>query len=388
MTDIGLQIPNDILNELPTDEINNYTGIASTVLSQSPTEDAIGVLIDVFPSFDLRAGGDVIVGAAYSSRGSAYGVYNNTMLNGEGESTGSDLPEGTTFNDYISGTSFTVDGFTSIGIYNVRGNSVAIDLGRGGDVMRGEAFGGTTAIGIANYTSIFGGDGEDGIYGTASNAFQSSTGILNGNSALIALGGENDTMSGTANLGGNQTYGIQNLGEASIFGGDGSDRVLGVADGVGFGIVGAAGIYNLGTINLASDVEGSENDDDYLLGAASGNAYGIVNAGEISTGIGNDTVIGRGADVFRGFLGGAENGKIQLGDGDDFIQGFGGQDVNGGLDNDVAKFEFGKSDLDGFENLNDSIFGLNLVLLTKGGVTMRLANFEELRFADVTIQLG
>ena len=92
--------------------------------------------------------------------------------------------------------------------------------------------------------------------------------------------------------------------------GDGNDIILGL------------GIYNSGTINTSDG-------DDLIISPGA-----IYNVGRISTGNGNDSII---ADEYFQLYSGGYSGIIDLGEGDDYINGFGSGLYLGGSGNDILE---------------------------------------------------
>ena len=120
--------------------------------------------------------------------------------------------------------------------------------------------------------------------------------------------------------------------------GDGNDRLISSTEIVG------AGDNNSGIV-LAAE-QGSAGIDtgagnDLIRSSVSVsngiNNYAIDNRQTIELGTGNDSIEAEAPDVFSGYTGG---GTINLGAGDDLINGFGEQFIDGGEGFDVAQFGF------------------------------------------------
>ena len=108
-------------------------------------------------------------------------------------------------------------------------------------------------------------------------------------------------------IGNSELVGIENFGTLET--GEGNDAITGSG--------GMVGISNFGTIKTGDG-------DDAITG--SGGVVGIDNFGIIDTGNGNDVIVGS-----------TGSGAINLGQGDDLIQGVSGQSVNGGSGYDTVK---------------------------------------------------
>jgi hypothetical protein len=149
-------------------------------------------------------------------------------------------------------------------------------------------------ISVGNFTNrgnVFLGDGNDSI--TAS-MFTSTSEII-GEIDLLNRALENFNFIGT---------------------GDGNDTIT--TTGV---------IYNEGIINTG-------NGDDSIIVDGTGTGYGIYNnGGNINTGDGNDSIIANG-----GFQSGENSsGSVFLGEGEDYLKGFGSGDFYGGNGNDTLE---------------------------------------------------
>ncbi|MGD1808707.1 hypothetical protein ACP6PL_25170 [Dapis sp. BLCC M126] len=109
---------------------------------------------------------------------------------------------------------------------------------------------------------------------------------------------------------------------------------------------------------------------DILTGEASGSdSYGIF---------GGDIYMGDGADtVEASSFGGGVN--IRMGNGKDFVEGFGDAKINGGDGDDI--FSLGSYNIEEFDNIS---FGANnnKVMFERDGITMTTTNFEEFIFGN------
>ena len=158
--------------------------------------------------------------------------------------------------------------------------------------------------------------------------------------------------------------------------------------------------YAIGIDNTDGQIfmgRGDEDDTEDTIEAtaeASNKAIAIKNnGGEIRTGEGNDTITGYatgsescgicGGDIFTG--GGADRVEassfgggvtIYMGNGDDFVQGFGESKVFGGADFDTLSLgSYNKSDFNIYTDNSFTVFEL-------GDTTMQTRGFENYIFAD------
>jgi hypothetical protein len=233
-------------------------------------------------------------------------------------------------NDIIIGTS-TISDFNTVGINNYSG---VMNTGDGDDTLIGTSTG-VFGYGIQNYNSgiINTGAGNDTII-----AIGPTYGIYNFN--VIETGGGDDIITATGD------DGIVNGG--SIDTGDGRDIITGTAKGGDFG-----GIFNNidGIINTG-------NGSDVITGIG---VIGIYNDGIIDTGNGEDSII-----AYGGFSG---IGSVLLGNGKDYLKGFGSGNFNGGNGKDALELTSGSYTV--------GISG-TAVNFTKGSVIMYTSDFEKL----------
>jgi len=257
--------------------------------------------------------------------------------------------------DRIEATSNTEFG---IGIINQSGS---IDTGAGNDLIAGRGF-----VGIANTIGsiIDTGDGNDMISTLSNQTGIENYGIINtgnGQDSIIPRGGN------LINWGG-------------VFLGDGNDSLTAddaykpdnpsplrnfnaIETGEGNDIITSTdGIYNEGIINTGNG------DDSIIVDGGSdgtGIGYGIYNnGGAIITGSGNDSIIAN-----EGFESGSKSsGAWFLGDGEDYIKGFGSGDFYGGNGNDTLE-------------LTPGIYTVGIwdrVTFSKGNSLMLASEFEQL----------
>jgi hypothetical protein len=262
-----------------------------------------------------------------NSSDGGYGVTNWGFLDtggGEDVITGNQIGEG---NDSIN--------YNSLGLFNGNGSSIEgfMDTGDGNDTITGisNAFEG---VGLRNDDTINTGNGNDIITGTGK-----LYGILN--NVTINTGNGADSLISNGMLSNNYFNG-------GVFLGEGNDSIIANANsnlrnraienfhfietGDGEDIITSTGfIYNQGVIET-----GNGNDSIIVNGSVEGlgTRYGIYNnGGSINTGDGNDSIIAN-----EGFESGPDSsGAWFLGEGDDYIKGFGSGDFYGGNGNDTLE---------------------------------------------------
>jgi hypothetical protein len=329
-------------------------------------------------------GDDIITGT--NTSGGGYGIFNG-LDNQQGSST-IDTGDG---NDTITGISTSLDtvGFGISGIYNLgtlntsEGNDIIIGIAQesdsgsgifnslgtintsdGNDTIRGSGF-----SGLVNDFTIATDNGNDLITG---NGDGGGTGIYSlGN---INSGGGDDTITGANNSG--DGYGIVNgLGNpgdsSTIDTGDGNDIISGIA---------AFGIFNTGIINTGSGA------DSIICDASlnDGTRYGFYNTNTINTGDGNDIITEiSGRSIFNlGIIntgnnadsiiaeGGFEGiGSIFLGNGKDYVKGFGRGNFKGENGKDTLELTSGSY------TVGISGIAVNFI---KDSIIMNTSEFEKL----------
>jgi hypothetical protein len=216
-------------------------------------------------------------------------------------------------------------------------------MGDGNDLIN---FSGNIASLIANDGIIDTGNGEDFII------FEES--FFN-NKGGIFLGDGNDSITANNNING---YGPgSRLNNFNFIGtGDGNDI-----------ITSADVIYNEGIIDTGNG------DDSIIVDGGvngSGDGYGIYNnGGAINTGNGNDSIIAN-----EGFKS-AQNssGAWFLGEGDDYIKGYGSGDFYGGNGNDTLELTPGTYTVGIWGDAGES------PIFTKGDQLMITSEFEKLK---------
>jgi len=281
-------------------------------------------------TIDTGDGNDIITGI--TQYGLGIENRNSTINTGDG-------------NDQITGSGIS-------GLVNYS----TITTGKGRDIISGTGEGGGTGIGNRGEINI--GDGNDIITGTNTNG--SGYGIFNGlgnqvDSSTIDTGDGNDILTGIA------AFGIFNTGIINT--GDGADSIICDAssnNGTGYGF------YNTNIINT-----GDGND---LITEISG--HSIHNLGIINTGNGDDFIIAEGGFYQDPFNPSSSiPGSVLLGNGKDYIKGFGRGIFNGGNGKDTLELTSGSYTV--------GISG-TAVNFTKGSTIMETSEFEKLIAGDTT----
>jgi hypothetical protein len=275
-------------------------------------------------------------------------------------------------------------------------NSI-LDSGKGDDYIRGTGV--TTGGGILNNSYTFNtGDGDD----TISGFNLTSYGFGISNNGVMDTGNGNDIIdAGTGNDGGFaalQNFGVINTGNGNdsllsrrgsfsnrgvVFLGDDEDSIIANADFPGnalvenFGFIGTGNandtITSTGVIYNEGVIETGNGDDSIIVDGGiddlTGTSYSIYNnGGAINMGDGNDSIIAN-----QGFES-AENssGAWFLGEGDDYIKGFGSGDFYGGNGNDTLELTPGTYTVGIWGEGGES------PIFTKGNQLMITSEFEKL----------
>jgi hypothetical protein len=262
--------------------------------------------------------------------------------------------------DRIEATSNTEFG---VGIVNQSGS---IDTGADNDLISGSGF-----VGIANTigSTINTGDGNDRISSISNQASIENYGTINtgnGYDSIISRGGNlinwgevllgdgNDSLAYDDYVADVPTRTLENFNFIGT--GDGNDT-----------ITSTGAIYNQGII------ETGDGDDFIIVDGGvdgTGTGYGIYNnGGAINTGDGKDSIIAN-----EGFDSGPNSsGAWFLGEGDDYIKGFGSGDFYGGNGFDTLELTPGSYTLQKWtDNTGES------VIFTKGNSLMITSEFEQL----------
>jgi hypothetical protein len=272
-----------------------------------------------------------------------------------------------------------MEGYYGRGIFN--SYQSIVNTGDGNDIIIGNST--HSGIGIRNDASIDTGDGNDIITGNNTEPSMDYIGLGLSNTQDITTGDGNDIITGIS-----ETVGIVNRG--TIDTGDGADSIVGRGGFLikyGFDNI-EAGIKNNGIIN-------TDNGDDIITSAGL-----IYNEGVINTGNGNDSIIvdggvddpttgyviynnggtinmGDGDDSIianEGFESGSNNsGAWFLGEGNDYIKGFGSGDFYGGNGNDTLELTPGTYTVGIWGSGGES------VIFTKGNQLMITSEFDKLK---------
>ena len=293
---------------------DRITGINEAVVAPGSGSD-YGIYTEG-GTIDTGDGNDTITGITQKGMGIA--SRDSTINTGDG----SDIITGTTL-DY-SGIYLTGTG--------------GIDTGKGNDIITGTS----PLYGIFNYFDTFlnTGDGNDTITGNGS-----KYGFAFANFGFMDTGDGNDVITGrnideADGILDNTGTGLLNGGEFDGFmhTGDGNDTIIGIATAKT-----GVGLSNSDTYTIDTG-----NGNDIIIGT--GNGYGIVNRGTINTGNGNDSIIANGG--FDLNIYGGDSGKVFLGDGQDYLEGFGNGSFKGGNGQDTLKLTPGSYTVEISETVN------------------------------------
>jgi hypothetical protein len=296
-----------------------------------------GIFTDYGSTFNTGKGNDIITGTSIEGR---VGINNGGTINTvEGED--SLISRGTFIN---TGEVFLGDGNDSIISSSVSisvENSGFIGTGNGNDIIDISGFGNTANEGIIDT-----GNGEDSI-------------ILKGsffnNRGGVFLGDGNDSITAKKNSPGSGPGSrLQNFNFIGT--GDGNDI-----------ITSGDFIYNEGVIDTG-------NGDDSIIvdGGINDTGYGYSihnNGGVINTGNGNDSIIAN-----KDFESAPNSsGAWFLGEGDDYIKGYGSGDFYGGNGNDTLELTPGTYTVGIWGEAGES------PIFTKGDQLMITSEFEKLK---------
>jgi hypothetical protein len=342
--------------------VTGWTGSSNGVWTNgsNTVKDNIGGVVNLGITANTLSGKDSIAGSGGVDTSNAvltglaplyFGIENFGEIiigNGQGSITGSAIGIDPTY--FV----FGIYNERTISFGNGNNNSITgIAKGDGYYLGNPDSFGAFSIGGIYNRGTITMGNGNNnsisGI-GIATGVGSFSEGIFNRQGATISMGdGNNDSITGTGGF----YNGIYNRGTI-IMGNGNNDSITGT--GIGDG---AYGIYNQNVGSNASITMGNGNNDS-ITGIAIGNnsvgiynelgctitmgsgkgtitgtgeSVGIYNDGIINTGAGNDSVIANG-----GFAG---SGSLLLGEGKDFLKGFGSGSFSGGSGVDTLELTTG-----------------------------------------------
>ena len=290
--------------------------------------------------------------------------------------------------DTITGTAGYLG--IQIGGYLVPQLWSVLDTGKDNDIITGiggegidpdsPTLYGSSRIGIRNSATFNTDDGDDIITGIGRVSPRGSFGIINYENAAIDTGNGNDIIIGIGGSGNNYSVGIENSGffeKATINTGSGNDMITGTG--------GNFGLFNTGTIDVSDGddtitsngvlynqgiMEAGNGDDSIIVNGGvddNGTRYGIYNnGGVINMGDGNDSIIAN-----EGFQSGPNSsGAWFLGEGEDYIKGFGSGDFYGGNGLDILELTPGSYTVGIWGEGGES------PIFTKGNQLMITSEFE------------
>jgi hypothetical protein len=345
-------------------EVIRNTGIANTLAgNDSITGSGIGKDDDGTYEYGFKNegvlntddGNDTITGIVTYGRfgGGGYNLVNVGTLNtGEG-------------NDIIDGS------YKNFGSYARHGgiyNYGTLNTGAGNDIITGsgseDGFFNEGTVNTEDGNDIISGSGQD--YGILLTAFD----LNNFEAGTLNTGEGNDIITGIGSI-----YGIRN--NRTINTGNGQDSIISEGSFINSGkvflgedhdtITSTGGLYNEGVI------ETGNGDDSIIVDGGfddlTGTTYSIYNnGGAINMGDGNDSIIAN-----EGFESGPNSsGAWFLGEGEDYIKGFGSGDFYGGNGNDILELTPGSYRV-GIWGEGDTS-----VIFTKGNSLMITSEFEQL----------
>jgi len=306
-----------------------------------------GIYNDIGGTIDTGNGDDTITGISYGREGIIpdYGDYGIGILNRGTIDTGNG-------NDLIAGIGQDPKGVS--GIASRESDDSIINTGDGDDTIMGT--GSSFGIEMDYRSTLDTGKGNDIITGSG------GTGIINA-SATFNTGDGNDTITGNCI---SEGYGLYNHGFMDTGGGD--DIITGVTDlsRINDNIF----LYAIGNFDNIDTGKG----DDIIT------SVGIFfNEGTINTGNGNDSIITEGG-FFSGFN---TLGSMFLGNGKDYLKGFGSGSFNGGKGKDTLELTPGSYTVGISETTVNFIKGSTIMetsdfeILIAGNTTYRISNLTE-----------
>ena len=256
------------------------------------------------------------------------------------------------------------DTITGIGFTGIS-NSSTLNTDDGNDIITGNST--DYGHGIINTGVINTGNGNDIITATASTTQYS---FALSNFSIIDTGEGNDIITGIGITGtGNVGIYNSNYGQShpQINTGEGNDIITAIGDFINEGRINTGngndfifayqGLNNSSSSFSYSTID-TGNGNDIII------SFGrIFNNGEINTGSGNDFIIADGGvgEDFRGY------GSVFLGNGQDYLKGFGSGNFNGGDGKDALELTSGSYTV--------GISG-TAVNFTKDSIIMNTSNFE------------
>jgi len=392
---------NNTIGVLNGGTINTDSG--DDTISGYATGDFPGGVVN-FGSINAGNGDDIIIGDGLS------GGVNNLAGGTINTSNGDDSIIGTSSQDWgvYNGGYTDESGFCTIntgnGDDNIIGTTIGSNVAGIGVVFKGAintdngndsiiGTGPTLGIRCAEDGIIDTGDGNDTLTGIGgieigSPPGSSSKGTIktgNGNDIITSTRGIFNNTLGTIDIGaGNDSIISEGTftNRGNVFLGEGNDSITADIDlsdrtlenfgfiGTGEGndtITSPGFIYNQGVI------ETGNGDDSIIVDGGfdynTGTTYGIYNnGGAINTGDGNDSIIAN-----EGFLSGPNSsGAWFLGEGEDYIKGYGSGDFYGGNGNDILELTPGTYTVGIWDR----------VVFAKGNSLMLASEFEKLKAGD------
>jgi hypothetical protein len=303
-----------------------------------------GIFNDIGGRIDTGDGNDIITGISSGREGIIpdYGDYGDGILNRGTIDTGNG-------NDIITGIAQGPQVFD--GIINRQSEGI-INTGDGDDTIMGT--GQANGIVISYNSTLDTGRGDDIITGDG------GIGLYNG-SATFNTGDGNDTITGNCT-----DYGVGLYNGGFMDTGDGNDIITGITDltRINDGIILVA-IQNTDGGGIIDTGKG----DDIITSIGLFDNYGIVD-----TGNGNDSIITEG-----GFSSSYGLGSMFLGNGKDYLKGFGKGIFNGGSGQDTLELTSGTY------TVGISSAGVNFA---KDGIIMNTSDFEKLQAGNTTYNLN
>lgn len=222
-----------------------------------------------------------------------------------------------------------------------------------------------TATGINNNKGkIDTGEGNDKITASATASATSIANIISNSDAIKSAGVENQALAqAVADASAKATgkaIALDNH-KGKIDTGDGDDIIEATAQ---------ASNKAIAIDNTKGKIDTGKGNDTIIAEAAGSYDYGIF-GGTIDTGDGSDRVIASSL---------GDGVQINLGDGNDFFQGFGDAKIDGGKGFDI--FNFGSHNIENFEISFGSKRNHNSLIFELDGITAIATNFEQFNFAN------
>jgi hypothetical protein len=351
----------------PEDGIVVETG----TLNMGEGNDLINAYVNYGIGLSLGYGGTIDTGNGDDSIIITQGAFNNGGEVFLGESNDSIVSYGN-LNNFK--TIETGNGNDSIVSYGNLDNFKTIEAGDGNDII--------TSYSTFNDGVINTGNGNDSIdYGNLDNFKTIETG--DGNDIITSYSTSNDGVITTGNGNDSLLYAYF-VNRGNVFLGEGNDSIAastelysGSLENFGFMGTGEGNdtITSTGVIYNEDVIETGNGDDSIIVDGGTeditGTRYGIYNnRGAINMGDGNDSIIAN-----EGFQSGPNSGGAWfLGEGDDYIKGYGSGDFYGGNGNDTLELTPGTYTVGIWGEGWDTS-----AIFTKGDQLMITSEFEKLK---------